>query len=89
MGIDQNAELMSKVENQVHPFVKVIISSIRGKGYPSGTKILLSSLKSIHKGFFFCSSFLNASVTGAAKGELDGSIKLYFSKSEICSSIIL
>ncbi|XKL61638.1 hypothetical protein PGB90_001471 [Kerria lacca] len=66
------------------------MSSTNGKGWLSGTTILFKAEKSIHNQFFFLepsACFLNARVTGAAKGEVDFLIKPTANSCENCISI--
>ena len=75
IGIDQNAELMSNVEKKWQIPALTMTSSILGNGCDSGTTILFISRKSIQSLSLRFDSFLNASVTGAANGELDSSMR--------------
>ena len=86
-GMDQNAEFMSSFEKYLQFLVFITRSSINGKGCDWGTITLFRSLKSIHSLDFLFSSFLLASVTGAAKGLYDSSIKSLLSSLEIFASI--
>lgn len=85
--MDQNAELISRVEKNLQFFVFISKSYISGKGCDCGTTILFKSRKSMHNLDFLFSSFLYASVTGAVNGLYDSSISFLSSNLEICFSI--
>ena len=87
IGIDQNAELMSNVEKKWQFPALTMISSILGNGCDSGTTISFISQKSIHSLSLRFDSFLKASVTGAANGELDSSMRSCSSNFVIWNSI--
>ena len=70
VGIDQNSEFMSNVEKKWQFSALTMMSSILRNGCDSGTTNLFISRKSIHSLSLRFHSFLKASVTGAANGEL-------------------